>query len=464
MEYVEHDYNTTIFATIDGQDNLHYYEVPRSLAETIPAISKVDSVVRRDTEHPEYYNWCYAGMAQEVEPVLKEAGIAPKTGDFEMLYYHEKVLETKLLDQGVDIKEARLLSDAEKMNTEALLEAVTVQTPKETVAMAKDVIAHPDRAAMYGTRGRLITDYGIPKEEANRAADTKEHAAFLHEELRKYEPLKDSSKVAVREAVQKSIQRQTQTTMFAAIDHQDNLHYYKVPRSLAETIPAIQTLDCIAEYRPDTERPEYHNECYFGTLREIEPAMKEAGIAPETNDCEIKYYYEVDLEKELLDRGVTGKDARFLSDSFKVNSSALLEAVTVQTPEETVAMARDVIAHPDRADMYGTQAILITDYGVPKEEAIRAADTKEHAAILHAKNNLSNPLDFPLNEVGQMRREYRRKFITTRTKSRVHEAVQDAIKANEKSNTYEEKAKAVAPKRVKLRLHSHQSNSKEFER
>lgn len=252
-------------------------------------------------------------------------------------------------------------------------------------------------------------------------------------------------------------------TIIVAEDRQDNLHYYKVPRSLADTLPANPTIDCVAEYRPNTARPIYYNECYFSKLDEIEPAMKEAGIAPATNEFETKYYHEVDLENALLDRGVDGKDARLLSDSYKVNTAALLEAVTVQTPEETASMAQDVMNHPDHAAMYGTRAILINDYGISKEDANRAADTKEHASILHAENGLTDPLDFPLNEVGQMRRDYRRKFITTRTKSRVHEAVQDAIKANEKSNTYEEKAKAVAPKRVKVRLHSHQS-SKGLER
>lgn len=137
-------------------------------------------------------------------------------------------------------------------------------------------------------------------------------------------------------------------TIFIAIDDKKKtLHYYEVSRSLAEAIPSINTTDYVARYRRNAERPEYYNKCYFNTLCQVEPAMKAAGIFPETDEFEVKLDYEKDLENELLNRGVAGKDARFLSNSNNVDVKALLEAIAALTPEETVVMTKDIMASPD---------------------------------------------------------------------------------------------------------------------
>lgn len=241
-------------------------------------------------------------------------------------------------------------------------------------------------------------------------------------------------------------------TIVVAEDKQGKQTFYEVSRSLADTLPANPTIDCVARYRPSMERPTYYEECYIGDMDKIVPAMQETGISPELDEFDIKSYRAKDVETTLLDRGVSGKDARLLSNSYNVNIEALSEAVTAQTPEETITMVKDVLAHPDRAAMYGTRAILINDYGVPKEDVNRAADTKEHAAILHAELKL----DDSWQRLSQRRRE--------RISPKVQAHVQETIHEHAKAHTYEEKAKAVAPKRPKIRLHSHQSSSKGLER
>lgn len=149
-------------------------------------------------------------------------------------------------------------------------------------------------------------------------------------------------------------------TIFIAInDKKKTLHYYEVSRSLAETLPSINTTDYVARYRRNAERPEYYNKCYFNTLCQVEPAMKAAGISPETDEFEVKLDYEKDLENELLNRGVTGKDARFLSNSNNVDAKALLETISALTPEETVIIVKDIMAHPDpRSAVNGIQTRL----------------------------------------------------------------------------------------------------------
>ena len=149
-------------------------------------------------------------------------------------------------------------------------------------------------------------------------------------------------------------------TIFIAInDKKKTLHYYEVSRSLAETLPSINTTDYVARYRRNAERPEYYNKCYFNTLCQVEPAMKAAGISPETDEFEVKLDYEKDLENELLNRGVTGKDARFLSNSNNVDAKALLETISALTPKETVIIVKDIMAHPDpRSAVNGIQTRL----------------------------------------------------------------------------------------------------------
>lgn len=149
-------------------------------------------------------------------------------------------------------------------------------------------------------------------------------------------------------------------TIFIAIDDKKKtLHYYEVSRSLAETIPSINTTDYVARYRPNAERPEYYNKCYVNTLCQVEPVMKAASISPETDEFEVKLDYEKDLENELLNRGVAGKDARLLSNSNNVDAKALLEAIAALTAEETVVMTKDIMASPDlRAAVNGIQTRL----------------------------------------------------------------------------------------------------------
>lgn len=87
--------------------------------------------------------------------------------------------------------------------------------------------------------------------------------------------------------------------------------------------------------------------------------MKAAGISLETDEFEVKLDYEKDLENELLDRGVSGKDARFLSNSNNVDAKALLEAIAALTPEETVVMTKDIMTSPDpRSTVNGIQTRL----------------------------------------------------------------------------------------------------------
>lgn len=68
--------NVTIFIAIDDKKKtLHYYEVSRPLAETIPSINTTDYVARYrpNAERPEYYNKCYVNTLCQVEPAMRNA-------------------------------------------------------------------------------------------------------------------------------------------------------------------------------------------------------------------------------------------------------------------------------------------------------------------------------------------------------------------------------------------------------